>query len=51
MDLKKEIERVYKEAVQKIMELKNKRKLIVNGYIKDLEQEKINSIRKSLDLK
>lgn len=51
MNSKKEIEKVYKEAISKIGELKKKKKEIFGVYVKDLEQKKINSILNSLKLK
>ncbi len=51
MNLKTEINNVYEKAIQDVNVLKKKKKDIVNTYIKNLEQKKIDSIRKSLDLK
>ncbi len=51
MDSKVEIEKIYKDTLYKLVELKKKRKNIVNGYIGDLEQKKIKSIIDSLNSK
>lgn len=51
MDSKIEIEKIYKDAIYRLGELKKKRRDIVSGYINNLEQKKIKSIRDSLNLK
>jgi len=51
MNSKKEIEKVYKEAISRIGELKKKKREVFKEYVKDLEQKKINSILDSLNSK
>ncbi len=46
----KKIEDIYTEAVQKLEALNKKRSGIISGYIKDLEEKKIEAIRASIVL-
>lgn len=46
----KKIEQIYNEAMEKLAKLQTKRKDIIGGYIKELEDQKIGAIRKSLGL-
>ena len=46
----KKIEEVYDEVSKKLRELGVKRKGIIRGYIKELEEKKVNAIRASLGL-
>jgi hypothetical protein len=45
-----EIEKIYKEAIQKLKTLGKERVSVVLGYIKELETQKIKAIRTSLGL-
>ena len=44
------IEEIYSEAIKKLEELSKERKGIIQGYIKELEAQKIGAIRASLGL-
>ncbi|MEI7765466.1 MAG: hypothetical protein WCI93_02665 [bacterium] len=44
------IEEIYSEAIKKLEELSKERKGIIQGYIKELETQKIGAIRASLGL-
>lgn len=44
----KKIEEIYNEAIKKLEDLGKERKIIVAGYIKELEAQKIDAIRTSL---
>jgi mRNA-degrading endonuclease RelE of RelBE toxin-antitoxin system len=46
----KKIEEIYNEAIKKLEELGKQRQEIVSGYVKELEDQKINAIRASLGL-
>lgn len=45
-----EIEKIYNEAIAKLRDLGRERQHIVDGYIKELEEQKIRAIRSSLGL-
>ncbi len=45
-----EIEKIYNEAIAKLRDLGQERRHIVDGYIKELEEQKIRAIRSSLGL-
>jgi len=45
-----EIEKIYNEAIARLRTLGKERDDIINGYIKELEQQKIAAIRASIGL-
>ncbi len=47
---KQKIEEIYNEAMGKITELDKERKQIINDYIKELENKKMEDIRTSVGL-
>lgn len=44
----KKIKEIYNKAIQELEKLGKKRKGIIQNYIKELEDQKINAIRTSL---
>lgn len=46
----REIEKIYDEAMVKLDALSKEKNEIVRGYIKELENQKVNAIRDSLGL-
>lgn len=46
---KKKIEEIYNESIRKLEELSKERQNIVQGYIEELEAQKIDAIRASLN--
>lgn len=44
------IEEIYNKAIKKLDELNKERKSIVSSYIKELETQKIDAIRASMEL-
>lgn len=45
----KKIEEIYNEAIDKIKELDKERQAIISSYIKKLENEKIEAIKRSIN--
>lgn len=45
----KKIEEIYNEAINKIKELDKERQAIISSYIKKLENEKIEAIKRSIN--
>lgn len=48
-EIQAQIEAVYNETMQKLNEIETHKKEIIRSYIKELEQQKINLLRKHLD--
>ncbi len=46
----KKIEEIYSGAIEKIKKLEEERNKVISNYIKELEQQKIDAIRASMDL-
>ena len=46
----KKIEEIYDEAMEKLAKLSNERKEIIGKYIKELEVQKIDAVRASIEL-
>lgn len=46
--IEKEIEVIYNETMQKLSEIETHKKEIIQAYIKELEQQKIELIKKQL---
>lgn len=46
----KKIEEIYNEAIKKLEELGKERQGIIRDYVKELEAQKIDAIRASLNL-
>lgn len=46
----KQIEKIYNDAMEKLSKLEVERKEVVNKYIKELETQKIDAVRASLEL-
>jgi hypothetical protein len=48
-EIQAQIETIYNETMQKLNEIETHKKEIIQSYIKELEQQKINLLRKHLD--